>query len=137
MPSGEPLFDPSLKKRKKKNVVFIEDPLGADADPTKPAPETIDSTTIAGESVDLGPTTAHEMMAQAPAASSEADDLNAMFGDLKKKKKKKIPMDFVRASPDRTPSILMFPYSAGRRLGHIDAAHKGGCGPRRGGGDYC
>ncbi|KJA17786.1 hypothetical protein HYPSUDRAFT_70421 [Hypholoma sublateritium FD-334 SS-4] len=103
MASGEPLFDPSLKKRKKKNVVFIEDPLGADADPTKPAPETIDSTTIAGESVDLGPTTAHELMAQAPAVASEPDDLNAMFGDLKKKKKKKIPMDFGDDSGTSTP----------------------------------
>lgn len=136
MASEQPLFDPSLKKRKKKNVVFIEDPLGADADPTKPAPETIDSTTIAGESVDLGPTTAHELMAQAPAAASEPDDLNSMFGDLKKKKKKKIPMDFVRGPPHRTASILMLSRFAGRRLGHLDAAHEGGRGPRRGGADH-
>ena len=101
--ADEPLFDPSLKKRKKKNVVFIEDPLGADADPTKPAPETIESTTINGEAVDLGPTTAHELMKGSlggPASSikdKEDEDFKAMFGDLKKKKKKKeIPMDFVR-----------------------------------------
>lgn len=104
MASEEPLFDPSLKKRKKKAVVFIEDPLGAEADPTKPAPETIDSTTINGESVDLGPTTAHELMAQSSEAKSEKkdkeeEDYKAMFGDMKKKKKKKeIPMDFVRFS---------------------------------------
>ncbi|PPQ75478.1 hypothetical protein CVT26_015961 [Gymnopilus dilepis] len=103
MASAEPLFDPSLKKRKKKKVDFIEDPLGADADPTKPAPETIESTTINGESVDLGPTTAHEMMMAKAAEGGEEkkskkdkeeDDFKAMFGDLKKKKKKKeIPMD--------------------------------------------
>lgn len=100
MATEEPLFDPSLKKRKKKNVVFIEDPLGADADPTKPAPETIDGTTINGESVDLGPTTAHELMAQEAKSEKQdkdSEDLKAMFGDMKKKKKKKeIPMDFVR-----------------------------------------
>ena len=91
----EPLFDPSLKKRKKKNVVFIEDPLGADADPTKPAPETIDSTTINGEAVDLGPSTTHELMMSNK--QKEEEDFKAMFGDMKKKKKKKeIPMDFVR-----------------------------------------
>jgi translation initiation factor 2 subunit 2 len=102
--SEEPLFDPSLKKRKKKAVVFIEDPLGADADPTKPAPETIDNTTINGEAVDLGPTTAHELMAQSGASEAklekkdkDEEDYKAMFGDMKKKKKKKdIPMDFVR-----------------------------------------
>jgi translation initiation factor 2 subunit 2 len=100
--ADEPLFDPSLKKRKKKNVVFIEDPLGADADPTKPAPETIDSTTINGEAVDLGPSTAHELMKGSSADSTssnkekEEEDFKAMFGDMKKKKKKKeIPMDFV------------------------------------------
>jgi translation initiation factor 2 subunit 2 len=99
-----PLFDPALKKRKKKNVVFIEDPLGADADPTKPAPETIDSTTINGEAVDLGPSTAHELMKGSSGDSTtssnkekEEEDFKAMFGDMKKKKKKKeIPMDFVR-----------------------------------------
>ncbi|KDR76980.1 hypothetical protein GALMADRAFT_246142 [Galerina marginata CBS 339.88] len=112
MASAEPLFDPSLKKRKKKNVVFIEDPLGAEADPTKPAPETIDSTTINGEAVDLGPTTAHElMMAKSGAAETKAEkkekeeeDYKAMFGDMKKKKKKKeIPMDFGDDSGTSTP----------------------------------
>jgi len=101
MASEEPLFDPSLKKRKKKKVDFIEDPLGADADPTKPAPETIDSTTINGEAVDLGPTTAHELMTKEKSDKKEKedDDYKAMFGDMKKKKKKKeIPMDFVRSS---------------------------------------
>ncbi|CAE6486910.1 unnamed protein product [Rhizoctonia solani] len=36
MASEEPLFDPSLKKRKKKKVNFDEDPLGADAAPAEP-----------------------------------------------------------------------------------------------------
>jgi translation initiation factor 2 subunit 2 len=91
------MFDPSLKKKKKKAVAFNEDPLGAEADPTTPAPTTIDSTTLAGESVDMGPSTAHEAMQAASAAEGkDDDDAKAMFGDLKKKKKKKeIPLDLV------------------------------------------
>lgn len=109
MASEEPLFDPSLKKRsKKKTVAFSEDPLGADADPTTPAPAIDDST------VDLGPKTVHEQMKEngigagadedAEAEKSkkekdtakEEDEFKAMFGDLKKKKKKKdIPLDLV------------------------------------------
>lgn len=98
MASEEPLFDPSLKKRKKKAVAFTEDPLGADADPTAPAPDTIDNTTTTGEAVDLGPTTAHEQMKMngEEGTKDENEDYKAMFGDLKKKKKKKeIPMDLV------------------------------------------
>ncbi|THH30837.1 hypothetical protein EUX98_g3353 [Antrodiella citrinella] len=104
--SEEPLFDPSLKKRKKKQVAFHEDPLGADADPTTPAPATIDDTTTNGDVVDMGPKTAHELMkangdagdaanGAEGAEKAEEDDLKAMFGDLKKKKKKKkdIPLD--------------------------------------------
>ncbi|KAF8888886.1 translation initiation factor [Infundibulicybe gibba] len=107
MASEEPLFDPSLKKRKKKTVAFHEDPLGADADPTSPAPLTIDNTTTTGDAVDLGPTTAHESMANGAAASgAQDDDLKAMFGDLKKKKKKKeIPMDFGDDSGTSTPVL--------------------------------
>lgn len=111
--SEEPLFDPSLKKRKKKQVAFSEDPLGADADPTTPAPATIDDTTINGDAVDMGPKTAHEQLKANGDAVDEAgagpeggekaeeDDLKAMFGDLKKKKKKKkdIPLDLVRTIP--------------------------------------
>ncbi|KAI0366553.1 eukaryotic translation initiation factor 2 beta [Pilatotrama ljubarskyi] len=99
MASEEPLFDPSLKKRKKKTVAFSEDPLGADADPTTPAPADIDNVTTNGDAVDMGPTTVHERMKQNEAAGEdgekkEDDDLKAMFGDLKKKKKKKdIPLD--------------------------------------------
>ncbi|KAK7460909.1 translation initiation factor eIF-2 beta subunit [Stygiomarasmius scandens] len=100
--SEEPLFDPSLKKRKKKVVAFNEDPLGADADPTAPAPETIENTTTNGEAVDLGPTTAHEQMKNAEEGD---DDFKAMFGDLKKKKKKKdIPMDLGDDSGTSTPT---------------------------------
>ena len=105
--SGEPLFDPSLKKRsKKKQVAFFEDPLGADADPTAPAPS-LDNTTASGDVIDLGPKTVHEQMKQSedgvddiasePKEVKEEDDFKAMFGDLKKKKKKKeIPLDLVR-----------------------------------------
>jgi translation initiation factor 2 subunit 2 len=95
----EPLFDPSLKKRsKKKQVAFSEDPLGADADPTTPAPAIIDNHTTNGDAVDMGPTTMHEQMMQngATDGDAQADDFKAMFGDLKKKKKKKeIPLDLV------------------------------------------
>ncbi|EIN14467.1 eukaryotic translation initiation factor 2 beta [Punctularia strigosozonata HHB-11173 SS5] len=97
--SEEPLFDPSLKKRKKKTVAFNEDPLAAEADPTTPAPSIIDTRTLNGETVDMGPTTAHEQMKQAAGGEvsetpKEDDEFKAMFGDLKKKKKKKdIPLD--------------------------------------------
>ena len=99
------MFDPSLKKRKKKTVAFSEDPLGAEADPTQPAPSTIDDTTTNGEAVDMGPKTMHEQMLKQNGGTGaedggeekkEDDDFKAMFGDLKKKKKKKdIPMDLV------------------------------------------
>ena len=103
--SEEPLFDSSLKKRKKKTVAFSEDPLGADADPTTPAPTEIDNVMTNGDSVDMGPTTMHEQMKQngisgegaEETEKKEDDDFKAMFGDLKKKKKKKeIPLDLVR-----------------------------------------
>lgn len=95
MQSEEPLFDPSLKKKKKKKAVaFYEDPLGADADPTTPAPPLED---------DEAPVTVHEQMKQSALENGDEaekekgeDDVKAMFGDIKKKKKKKeIPMDLV------------------------------------------
>ncbi|TRM56962.1 eukaryotic translation initiation factor 2 beta [Schizophyllum amplum] len=107
--SEEPLFDPSLKKKKKKAVAFTEDPLGADADPTTPAPDMIESTTAAGDAVDMGPTTAHEQMQMQMNGDGEKktedDEFKAMFGDLKKKKKKKeIPMDFGDDAGTSTPA---------------------------------
>lgn len=111
MAAEQPLFDPSLKKRKKKAVAFTEDPLGPEADPTAPAPTTIENTTTNGDVVDLGPTTAHEQMKQslngapdsvdAADEVKEDDDFKAMFPDgLKKKKKKKdIPMDLGEDGP--------------------------------------
>ncbi len=119
MASEEPLFDPSLKKRKKKKVDFFEDPLGAEADPTKPAPETIDSTTVNGERVDLGPTTAHEMMSEAKSEKKgkEEEDYKAMFGDMKKKKKKKdIRLDFV-SLPESYFLTFIHTHSTGRGFG--------------------
>ncbi|KAH9914096.1 eukaryotic translation initiation factor 2 beta [Fomitopsis serialis] len=116
MASEEPLFDPSLKKRKKKTVAFSEDPLGAEADPTAPPPATIDDTTANGEAVDMGPKTMHEQMKQngdvvaedGAEEKQEDDDLKAMFGDLKKKKKKKdIPMDLLEDnSGTSTPTAV-------------------------------
>ena len=97
MSTEEPLFDPSLKKRKKKTVAFSDDPLGAEADPTQPGPTTIDERTTNGEVVDLGPTTVHEQMKRNgdDQEVKQDEDFKAMFGDLKKKKKKEIPMDLV------------------------------------------
>ena len=98
--SEEPLFDSSLKKKpKKKQVAFSEDPLGPDADPTQPAPDVIDNRTTNGEAVDMGPTTAHEQIANQQSGEGD-EDFKAMFGDVKKKKKKakrEIPLDLVRA----------------------------------------
>ena len=89
MASEEPLFDPSLKKKKKKKTVaFTEDPLGADADPTTPAQDDGGDETGA-------PATVHEQVAQRDAEAAAGDD-DAMFEGLKKKKKKKeIPLDLV------------------------------------------
>lgn len=134
---SEPLFDPSLKKRKKKQVAFTEDPLGPDADPTAPAPDSIDTRTTSGDVVDLGPTTAHEAMKRgaseetdAPADDAPADapadaaaDPAALFGDLKKKKKKKeIPMDLDDASGTSTP--VAPPAAAGEDLDFSDIKKK-------------
>lgn len=96
--SEEPLFDSSFKKKSKKKVVFSEDPLGPDADPTQPAPDVIDNRTTDGEAVDMGPTTAHEQIAKQQSGEVD-DDFRAVFGDMKKKKKKpkkEIPLDLVR-----------------------------------------
>ncbi|KAL5639786.1 hypothetical protein ACGC1H_006384 [Rhizoctonia solani] len=100
MASEEPLFDPSLKKRKKKvKVNFDEDPLGAEgaAEPETPA---------VPPPADTIPTASILKASEPP----KEDDLDAMFGDLKKKKKKKeIPLDLdldanAPASGDATPA---------------------------------
>ncbi|KAF8646628.1 hypothetical protein AX16_007128 [Volvariella volvacea WC 439] len=106
MASAEPMFDSTFKKKKKKGVTFHEDPLGADADPTTPAPDVIENTTTNGTAVDLGPTTAHEAMkAQLESEGSKKDD-DDMFADIKKKKKKKkeIPLDLGEDSGTATPA---------------------------------
>lgn len=122
--ADEPLFDPSLKKRKKKTVAFTEDPLGPEADPTAPPPETIESTTVNGDAVDLGPTTAHEAMKEKK--KDEEDEFKAMFGDLKKKKKKKeIPLDLVRTSYSSYHSVSILPsHITGRRLWYIHSHYR-------------
>ncbi|KAL0945807.1 hypothetical protein HGRIS_012093 [Hohenbuehelia grisea] len=131
MASEEPLFDPSLKKRKpkKKTVAFDEDPLGADADPTQPAPDTIEPTTVSGDVVDLGPSTAHESMklngSEGAESKKDDDELKAMFGDLKKKKKKKeIPMDFGDDSGTSTPVAVPAASGAAEDLDFSDIKKK-------------
>jgi hypothetical protein len=105
--SEEPLFDSSFKKKSKKKVAFSEDPLGVEADPTQPAPDVIDNRTTNGEAVDMGPTTAHEQIAKQQSGEAD-DDLNAMFRDVKKKKKpkKEIPLDLVRVLASSIPVFI-------------------------------
>lgn len=97
---SEPLFDPTLKKKKKKKTVaFNEDPLGADADPTYenavPAPTVHEQTR---EVEPLKSAIVNVDRVEEKEKVDEVDELSlAGFGDLKKKKKKKdIPLDFVR-----------------------------------------
>lgn len=83
----EPLFDPSLKKRKKKKVIFDEDPLGVDGaeEPETPA---------APAAPEAAPGPSILKPAETNGEPPIEEDFNAMFGDLKKKKKKKeIPLD--------------------------------------------
>lgn len=115
MASEEPLFDPSLKKRKKKKVNFDEDPLGADAAPAEPetpaVPPPAEAVPAASILKEIEP--------------PKEDDLDAMFGDLKKKKKKKeIPLDLeldtsVPASGDATPAT-----GGGDELGEFEGIKK-------------
>jgi len=84
MASEEPtnMFADIKKKKKKTKVAFAEG-ADADADPTFPPKEPIDDPS-------LGPATVHERVQAGEAGATEdgADGAN-MFGDLKKKKKKK------------------------------------------------
>lgn len=96
MASEEPLFDPTLKKKKKKKVVaFTEDPLGVEADPTyEAAAEAAASAPTIHEQTKSNGSLENGKKEEAVAAGPTPDDEMAMFGDLKKKKKKKaIPMD--------------------------------------------
>ena len=103
--SEEPLFDPTLKKKKKKKAVaFNEDPLGAEADPTyeAAAEAAANAPTIHEQTKANGSLGDVQNDAETPAP--QPDDELAMFGELKKKKKKKaIPMDLeVRTSQFRS-----------------------------------
>ena len=90
MASEDPMamFADIKKKKKKPKVAFSEEPATADADPTYPPKEPIDDPA-------LGPITAHERVATSTATDAGAadgtdpNDLKNMFGDLKRKKKKK------------------------------------------------
>jgi len=77
----EPLFDTSLKKKKKKKVVaFNEDPLGVEGGAEAPSLR------------DEAPSPAPILDKQVPQVPP-ADDLGGGFSDLKKKKKKKATFD--------------------------------------------
>lgn len=117
----EPLFDPSLKKRKgKKTVAFFEDPLGPEADPTTPAPlNGSDAPTVHEQMVKNGIGAGDEAVTK----DTEEEDFKAMFGDVKKKKKKKkeIPLDLVCLFVIWTRSILII--LIGRNIRHINTYH--------------
>ena len=93
------MFADIKKKKKKKAVVFNEDPVAAEPGPSYPPKEPVHDPS-------LGPATAHEAAIEAgtgdvnvnnvaeAAAPQEEDDIRGMFGELKKKKKKKeLPVD--------------------------------------------
>ncbi|GJJ14771.1 hypothetical protein Clacol_009039 [Clathrus columnatus] len=104
----EPLFDPSLKKRKNKKTVAFEDPLGPEADPTTPIPfNGDDAPTLHEQMVKNG----LEVAADSGVKDNDEDDFKAMFGDGKKKKKKKkeIPFDLEETSGTSTPSATPAP----------------------------
>lgn len=86
MASEDPMAmfaDMKKKKKKAKAVVFDESGPGPDADPTYNPQEPVHDPAV------LGPTTVHEQTAtKAAETTQEEDDMNALFGDLKKKKKK-------------------------------------------------
>jgi translation initiation factor 2 subunit 2 len=94
MASEDPMsmFADMKKKKKKKAVVFNEDPVASEPDPSYPPSEPVHDPA-------LGPATAHEAaietgaddvnVAEAASAPPAEDDVKAMFGDLKKKRKKK------------------------------------------------
>lgn len=97
MASEDPMsmFADMKKKKKKKVVVFNEDPVAPEPDPSYPLNEPVHDPS-------LGPATAHETAIEAGAGDvnvAEApqqgeDDVKAIFGDLKRKKKKKeLPLD--------------------------------------------
>lgn len=86
MASEDPssMFADMKKKKKKTKVAFAEEPsVGADADPTFSPKEPIDDPA-------LGPATVHErVQSEGAAGADDGTDGANMFGDLKKKKKKK------------------------------------------------
>jgi translation initiation factor 2 subunit 2 len=102
MASEDPMniFADMKKKKKKKAVVFNEDPVSPEPDPSYPPKEPVHDPS-------LGPATAHEAaieagagdvdvnnVAEAAPAPQGEDDVKTMFGDLKKKKKRKeLPVD--------------------------------------------
>ena len=120
MASEAPMFADMKKKKKKKAVVFNEDPVAPEPELSYPPNEPVHDPS-------LGPVTAHEAaieagvgdvnvnnVAEAAATPQQAeDDVKAIFGDLKKKKKRKeLPLDnlvsriVVIESKVRTAQIL-------------------------------
>ncbi|EJU01477.1 hypothetical protein DACRYDRAFT_22599 [Dacryopinax primogenitus] len=105
MASEELMFDPSLKKKKKKAVAFTEDPLGADADelePTNVPPKDLDDD-AANDDANMfeGMKKKKKKKVSLEGLDEPAEEANGddMFEGMKKKKKKKdIPMD-LEASP--------------------------------------
>jgi translation initiation factor 2 subunit 2 len=89
MASEDPtnMFADMKKKKKKAKVAFNEEPQVAEAESKEPI-----------DDPSLGPATAHERALQNQDGGEDAGEgeVKALFGDLKKKKKKKeIPADLV------------------------------------------
>lgn len=110
----EPLFDPSLKKRKpKKKAVAFNEELEDDAAAGAPPPSDALGNTPASEPMPAAvaaPSPGPSILKQPPinGVNGAAGDVEGItkavddfgFGDLKKKKKKKeIPLDFVSSKP--------------------------------------
>jgi len=107
--SEEPLFDPTLKKKKKKKAVaFNEDPLGAEADPTyEAAAEAAANAPTVHEQMKVNGSIENGKVEEESVPAPPEDDF-ATF-DLKKKKKKKIPMDLVDPVPVDQPEPTVVP----------------------------
>ncbi|KAJ1301148.1 hypothetical protein OPQ81_003560 [Rhizoctonia solani] len=96
MASEEPLFDPSLKKRKKKKITFDEDPLGAEGAPAEPETpavpppaDAVPAASILKEKLDGSVPASGDAT---PAAGGD-DDLGEFKGLKKKAGRKKAAFD--------------------------------------------
>ncbi|KAK0521657.1 translation initiation factor eIF-2 beta subunit [Tilletia horrida] len=107
MASEEPMFDPSLVKKKKKKVVIDLDDFDAELKKSAAAdaPEAVD-VSAASKSSDAAPAEGDDAGGAAPAAGANGEEGGDLFGGLKKKSKKKkaLPLDLDEAAEKAEPS---------------------------------